>query len=460
MLAVVLVVLVAVVTVGIAARQATARRVERFLEEERALEKLPELGSIARSIATRHEADGWSGVDSLLREWRERDGSGWDLVVLAPDNRLLASSDPDLVGWSFSNPSRGEILATRGGERLQLKVPEAKIDAADGESLGTLVLFRQPREELEEMSSHQTVFVSSISRYVLYSVLAAGLAAVVLTWAATRRVLRPVEELTAAARRMEGGDLSQRVQIRSDDEIGRLGSAFNSMADSVERNQAALRNLVSDTAHELRTPITNLRCQLEALEDGLVELDAEALGSLAEDVALLQRLAEDLQVLALADAGGLRIETEACDLEREAQRAVRSVTAARTEPGAEISVELAGTPAVEADPQRLQQVFSNLLHNALEHTPPDGSVRVAARPVDGRVEISIEDDGEGIAAEHLPQIFDRFYRPDPSRQRATGGAGLGLAIVKQLVEAQNGEVSIESEPGRGTSVSFSLPMSS
>jgi signal transduction histidine kinase len=465
MLAVVVLVLAAVVTVGIAARWATASRIERFLAEERALDApVPDLASIAASVEEVHGREGWDGVQEWLIAWKESDGSGWDLVVLDPADQLRAASDLSLEEFDFETPTSGEIKAERGGEVLQLRVPSLAIAGPDEAQSGELFLFRLPSEHVTELSSHQTVFVSSISRFVLYTVVAAGLAAIALTWAATRHVLRPVEALTDAAKRLEAGDLSQRVHVASDDEIGRLGAAFNSMADAVQHNQAALRNMVSDTAHELRTPITNLRCQLEAIEDGLLEADDEALRSLREDVSLLQKLAEDLQVLALADAGALRVEMTACDLDEEANRAVRSVLAARTEPepeselepGAEIVVECAHLPAVSADPQRLQQIFANLLHNALDHTPAGGQVRIHGSERDGGVVVSVEDTGAGIAAEHLPRVFERYYRPDPSRQRATGGSGLGLSIVKRLVELQDGSVSIESTKGTGTTVAFTL----
>ena len=458
MLAVALVVLAAVITVGIAARNATASRVERFLAETRALENAPpNLEALAKQLAQAHGEGGWQAAQEWLDGWKVREHPGYDLIVLAPDDRLLATSDPKFVEWRFEALGAEEVQAQRGGEVVQLRVPSAAVEAPGGESLGRLYLFRLPTEGANEISSHQTVFISSISRFVLYSILAAGLAAIALTWVATRGVLKPVEELTDAARHLERGDLSQRVRVGSDDEIGRLGKAFNSMADSLQLKEAALRNMVSDTAHELRTPITNLRCQIEALEDGLVPPDAAALHSLAEEISLLQKLAEDLQVLALADAGSLRIELSACDLEEQASRVVQSVLAARDQPGAEISVELAGLSPALADPERLRQILSNLLLNALDHTPEEGHVRLGGRQSDRWIELYVEDTGIGIAAEHLPRVFERYYRPDPSRQRATGGSGLGLSIVQQLTEAQGGTVTIESESGEGTTVVVTLP---
>ena len=304
----------------------------------------------------------------------------------------------------------------------------------------------------------QQGFTDSVNNSLLIAILVAGVLALLLVLLLSRSILSPVSALTRAAQGMENGDLSQRVQVRTNGELGELAKAFNAMADGLERQEQLRRNMVSDVAHELRTPLSNVRGYLEALQDGVVEPTPELIGSLHEEALSLNRLVDDLQELALAEAGQLHMEiqplavmpaVEKVLLAMQAQARVRQVNLY-----ADIPVEL---PSILADPDRFQQVLRNLLDNALAHTPVGGEVGVSAIQVEAGVEFCIWDTGEGIAAEHLPLIFERFYRVDKSRARSTGGAGLGLAIVRQLVEAQGGQVSADSTPGEGTAIRFTMP---
>jgi len=311
-----------------------------------------------------------------------------------------------------------------------------------------------PRGERVE----ERVFVTGVNRWLLGAVVGSGILAILATALFARRILSPVEALTAAARRMERGDLAARVPEASRDELGALARAFNSMAESLERTEELRRKLVADVAHELRTPLTNIRCELEAIADGLTKPDAPALKSLLEEALLLQRLVDDLQDLALAEAGQLRLHAEAVVLGDEVQRALGLHAARAAATGVTLSTAIPpALPGARADRVRLAQVLRNLLENAVTHTPRGGHVIVSARVEGTDVAVTVRDDGTGIAPEHLPHVFDRFYRADPSRARTTGGAGLGLAIVKQLVEAQGGRVRAESMPGAGSTFTFTLP---
>jgi signal transduction histidine kinase len=268
----------------------------------------------------------------------------------------------------------------------------------------------------------------------------------------------PVEDLTRAARRMARGERPQRVPVRSRDEIGELARAFNHMAGSVAVSEQLRRQMVTDIAHELRTPLTNIRGYLEAVRDGVVTPRPEVMASLHEEALLLTRLVDDLQALALAEAGQLELRRRPVDL---AALAEKTVTALRPvlEGGPAVRIEMpAVLPPVRADPERVSQVLRNLLDNARRHTPPEGEIVLSARSGPGALEVSVRDTGSGIAPEHLPFIFERFYRADQARARATGGAGLGLAIVRQLVEAHGGQVSARSRPGAGAAFTFTLPI--
>jgi len=249
------------------------------------------------------------------------------------------------------------------------------------------------------------------------------------------------------------------VEVQSEDEIGELAQAFNAMADGLARLEELRRNMVSDVAHELRTPLSNIRGYLEAVRDGVVEPRPEVIASLYEEAMLLNRLVDDLQELSLAEAGQLRLERRPvapADVVNKATEAARAQAAAK---GIALQVDLPeGLPLVDVDSQRIGQVLGNLLSNALTHTPSGGKVVITAQARQSDVELRVGDTGEGISPEHLPYIFERFYRADKSRSRATGGTGLGLSIARQLVEAHGGRISVASQAGRGTTFTFTLPV--
>lgn len=211
------------------------------------------------------------------------------------------------------------------------------------------------------------------------------------------------------------------------------------------------------TRTELRTPLTNIRGELEAIQDGLLSPDRRVIDSLHEEVVALSHLLDDLQQLTLADAGQLRIAPQQLSLAPHAERALASVSRSASEKGVRVESQTAPDIGIYADPERLLQVLRNLLGNAIVHTPSGGEVVLAAAAEGDRTRIQIRDTGSGIAEADLPFVFDRFYRADASRSRATGGAGLGLAIVKRLIELHGGTISVESTAGRGTTFTIDLP---
>lgn len=296
------------------------------------------------------------------------------------------------------------------------------------------------------------------------TVLAVLLATGAVTLVAGQRLARPIHALTAAVQRMEAGDRTARVSMkgRRQDEVGRLAHAFNAMAASMEENERQRQAMVSDIAHELRNPLTNVRGYLEGVQDGLVPLDDALVASLLEESTLLGRLVDDLQDLALADAGRLPLHPEPLDAALFVEQVAAAHRAAATAAGVTITAVGAATPgavSISADPGRLRQALGNLVGNALRYTPPGGRVTLsAAAGADGRATLTVADTGTGIAAEHLPHIFDRFYRADVSRSRDTGGRGLGLAITRHLIEAHGGTIEADSTEGAGTTFTIRLPL--
>jgi signal transduction histidine kinase len=275
-------------------------------------------------------------------------------------------------------------------------------------------------------------------------------------WLASR-LSRPLAELTSATHDIAAGDYGKQVEAGSTTEIAELGEAFNSLSRSLERNETLRRNMVADVAHELRTPLVTLRGLIEAIQDGVVEPDSATIDSLLEDALLLGRLVDDLQQLALAEAGKLELDLA----EADAAEIVRGV-AARFETEAssqkiQLALDLpADLPLIQADEARISQVLNNLVRNSLMHVEEGGSITLRVRAAGAAVTFSVEDTGQGIDAEELPYIFERFYRTDRSRARATGGAGLGLSIARGLVEAHGGRIWAESTKGKGTAVHFTI----
>ncbi|MBL7261053.1 sensor histidine kinase [Paractinoplanes lichenicola] len=266
------------------------------------------------------------------------------------------------------------------------------------------------------------------------------------------RMVRPLRALTAAAGRMRDGDDGTRVAVTGRDEIARLGTAFNAMAERRHEVEQLRRAMVNDVAHEMRTPVTNIRGWLEAADEGVVPLDRELTASLLEEALLLQHVIDDLQDLAAADAGELRLHPIPVRAEELLGAVADAFAEAADRAGVALIVDAA--PVVfPADPIRLRQALGNLVANAIRHTPPGGRVTLSARTG----ELAVADTGPGIPSHQLPMVFERFWRAEPSRNRRTGGSGLGLSIVRKLAEAHGGSVAVTSTYGQGATFVITLP---
>jgi signal transduction histidine kinase len=305
-------------------------------------------------------------------------------------------------------------------------------------------------------------FLSRLRRVTIISTGISLVAALIVSLILARLIGRPLEALTRAVRRIGAGDLEQRVPEDGSAETVELARSFNTMAASLATSQRLRQQMVADVAHELRTPLANIRGYLEAIEDGVVEADEATLRTLREEAAHLNRLIDDLQELAQAEAGNLRLDRGPVAPDELIGRATGAVRARAADRGVALTATAApDLPAVEVDPQRITQVLHNLLTNALTHTPAGGAVAVEAwRAEGGMVAIGVADTGAGIAPEDLPHIFERFYRADSSRSRATGGSGLGLTIARRIVEAHGGTIDVASELGQGSKFTFTLPIAS
>lgn len=269
------------------------------------------------------------------------------------------------------------------------------------------------------------------------------------------RLVRPLRVLIKAAH--HPADKAVRVPVTANDEIGRLSAAFNDLAERREHLEQQRRSMVSDVAHELRTPLTNIRGWLEAAQDGLTPANQELLALLLDEAVLLQHVIDDLRDIAAADAGNLVLHRELLDAGQLLEQVAAAHRGAADLAGVGLRIEATEEPEVHADPVRLRQVISNLVSNAIRHTPSGGSVVLRSRVEGDDLVMEVADSGTGIDPADLRHVFDRFWRADKSRTRQTGGSGLGLAITRKLTEAHDGSVSVASTPGLGSVFTVRLP---
>jgi signal transduction histidine kinase len=392
----------------------------------------------------------WEGIQTFVEQWENLYGRR----VILTDNQgvVVADSQGELLGQQYHPDSPGRLILL-----LSASPGSSILPPWEEGPIGTLYISPEPSPGAGFPLT--PVLYMAIGRFFLWGGLVAVAIAVAITFFLSRRILAPIKALTLASKRLGQGDFSQRVQFTDKSEIGELAQTFNSMASDLERAEQLQRNMVADIAHELRTPLSNIRGYLEAVRDGVIKPDAKTVRSLDEEAILLSRLVDDLQDLALAEAGELKLVCQTEDVSELIGQTVAAMQAQTTAKGLLVSIDLPDRlPPVNIDYQRISQVLRNLLENAAAHTAKGGSITVTARQQGNWVEISVADTGEGIPAEDLPNIFERFYRVDKSRTRATGGSGLGLTIAKRLVEAHGGKIEVQSELGKGSRFSFTIPV--
>ncbi len=359
---------------------------------------------------------------------------------------------------------KGRVLYDRLGPDLARRLTRDEEAAAldilvDGIVVGRLVI-AWPMESAI-LGPLEQRFVARLRQLLVIGAALAGGLGLVLGLALSRSLTAPLQRLAAAARALAGGDLAQRVEVTGSAEVADVAQAFNEMAEGLEEAERLRHNLIVDVAHELRTPLSVLQGNLQAILDDVYALDRAEIARLYDETRLLSRLVDDLRELALADAGELRLNLQPMDAGRVLQATAESLSPAAEAQGVTLTAEVHGIlPLIQADPDRLAQVLRNLLVNAFRHTPTGGSVTLTASATADAVEFAVSDTGEGIAAADLPHIFERLWRADRSRardERWAGGSGLGLSIAKSMVEAQGGRIWVESKPSEGATFRFTMP---
>lgn len=425
-----LIVAVVIGTVALVANRSATQEFDRYITQDQALK----YQRLSLMLSSYYEQTGsWEGVQELI-----------DKISKTYQNRIVLTNDEG----SVVADTAGDLANNAYEDVLNQKI--ATLGEADKPS-GFLYLKDRKRSELEK------IFLSSVNYSITLAAIISVLAAILLTVLYARRTLKPIKDITSAAERIESGNLDQEVRVKSRDEVGKLASAFNSMAAELKKQERLRKNMVSDVAHELRSPLTKIHGYLKAIKEGTIETNEKAIDSLYRNSKLLKRLVEDLHDLAMAEAGKLNLEKQPILLDDIISRAVESIHLRLEKENLELNIGSNGKILLNVDPDRIHQVLQNLLENAIFHSPEGGTIQLDTERSDEQVEISISDEGEGIPREDLPYVFDRFYRVDRSRSRTTGGTGLGLTISKELVEAHGGGIDVKSEEGEGTTFTVTLP---
>jgi signal transduction histidine kinase len=393
---------------------------------------------VSALTASYREHDGWdmaelSGVGSSLMM-----GGGTLQVLDASGNTVWQSSD----GMGGTRGMAGMMGSGTGMMGQGSLGPTQRIPiVVDGRQVGTAVM-RLPQAGL---ATPDQQFRNAVNRTLLVTGLAAGGLAVVLGVLLARRATVPVQRLTATAEAWGRGERDRRVRYPAADEFGRMAASFDRMADSIDEQDRMRRVFAADVAHELRTPLMILRSQVEAMQDGVMERDDASLASLHEEVLRLGRLVADLEVLSAADAARFTLRRTPVALDAVASSVVEEFRIAF--PGRQLALRAdSGSVTVEGDPDRLRQVLTNLLSNALRFTPAGGVVEVRVSADGSEAVLEVTDSGPGIPEDELPRVFDRFFRGSRSRG---DGSGIGLAVVQELVSAHGGTVSAVNIPRGG-----------
>ncbi len=324
-----------------------------------------------------------------------------------------------------------------------------------GQQVGTILTASQP----PAFNPQEAQFLQRTNQALTYAIFGALLVALVLGILLARTLTGPLQALTRAAQNIKQGQLDQQVKVRSNDEIGQLASAFNSMSQEVARVNQLRRQMTADIAHDLRTPLTVISGYIESMRDGVLKPTPQRLALIYSEIERLQDLVGDLRMLSLADSGELSLNPQQLSPGTLLGRAAALFRYQAEQQNVTLSVRAeSDLPDIWVDEARMMQVLGNLISNALRYTPAGGHITLSARLAEGKLEMCVQDTGEGITPEEIPYIFNRFHRVDKSRHTETGETGLGLAIVKALVESHGGTTSAESTPGVGTTIRLAFPL--
>ena len=444
-------------------RQSTQTEFDRFLLSQR------QSDFVDYSTAYYEETNSWDGVERVLQEQRLLPPPG-QTAPPTPQNleseqaTLSQDQQPDSPPPVWEQPivladARGFVVVAGGPFEIGDRAPRDVLDGgveirSGGRLVGTVLDMAAPPDR----HPAEVRYLERTNQALLQAALAAGGIAVVLGLALARTLTHPLQELTAAVRRMGEGSLKQPVPVRSHDELGELAGAINQMSADLDRSNELRRQMIADIAHDLRTPLTVIKGYTEALRDGDLPPMTGTFQTMFQEAELLSYLIDDLRTLSLADAGELALNYQPLAPRELMERTASGHLAQAQQAEVALQVEAdEALPLVRVDPERMAQVLGNLVSNALRYTPAGGEITLGAARHGDDVHLIVQDTGAGIAPEHILRIFDRFYRGETARQVETRESGLGLSIAKSLVELQGGTIGVSSKLGNGTTFTIILP---
>ena len=431
--------LVSIISSGIIVlftRVATNREFEKFVSDRYKYELVEELGKYYQQNQT------WDGVEKAFKQFgREPNDHDYDrplfFSIAEPDGKIVVAG---------TDRKMGEILSA---EELSHCSPIQ----VENKTVGVLLLAYSPdRNPMEDE------FLRRLNGSIFLSAVGTIIVALFLGILLSRSITRPIRELTKATHAMADGNLNQKVNVRSRDEIGELAESFNKMSSDLSRSFNLRKQMTADIAHELRTPLSLIIGHAEGVHDGVLEPNHENFEIIREEAERLEHLVNDLRTLSLADAGELSVDFQPINI----NNLISDIYTHYISPFNQQRITLNLKPAsvtltANLDPSRFTQVLNNILDNALHYTPAGGSVDIETKLVENKIQIAIQDNGEGVTPEDAAHLFDRFYRADEARNRNDGGSGLGLAIAKSIIDMHGGKIWAESEKGKGLKMVIELP---
>lgn len=440
-----LIILVALGSVAVVSRITTEQEVQTFLGHggQAGLE------NVALALESYYAENGsWQNVASSFTmgpgkgpgQRGSANAAGRDYLLIDLNGTILLSPTSADVGTRVSENSLSQAIElTVSGDLVGYLIPVGGV--------------------LELPDDFEELLIERVNQASLVAGLISGAVAILIALVLAALILKPIRELTTAAKKMAKGDLTQRVEVQGEGELATLGQTFNQMSQSIQEAENRRLAMTADIAHELRNPLAIQRAHLEALQDGVYPLTQENLALISEQNQQLTRLVEDLRTLALADAGELALNKRPLNLAQFCQETlVRFEPQAQTK-GIQLSANCENEPLfVEVDKERLQQVYDNLMQNALRYTPSGGFIRLTFAKVGDQAICQIHNSGSALSEEALRHLFERFYRSERARDRSSGGTGLGLSIARKLAEAHGGSLIGRNHPTGGVVFELALPL--
>jgi signal transduction histidine kinase len=460
--------LVVIVTVGVMAfliNRNTSTELRQYIQSESIVHNQRIVNALEDYYGSYQD---WEGVEDVLNALLRVD---IERIILADANDMVvADTEGDFIGQPASE------IDINGNQIV-----------IDGQNVGSVyiyqdtVLFGSPgrgpmggkvqpgttgQDTVNIIETSREDLLASINRYLWIAGAIAAAAALLLGILVTRQITRPLKELSFGAEQIAIGNLRYRVKSRTRDELGQVAESFNEMAFKLDNSEQARKRLIGDVSHELKTPLTIIDGTVNGIIDGVLPVDEEHLNTIKEQTGLLNEIINDLRDLSMAEAGTLKLDLQTVNMVDLLMSKISQFEPEAKEKNIKIKFKSGGKiPEVKVDRRRIDQILSNLLSNALRHTSEGGQITMGTRYLAAEAGethdsliVAVEDNGEGIPEEHLPHIFDRFYRIENARSRKGGGTGLGLAIVNQMVQAHGGRVWVQSEVGKGSTFFFSIPV--